>query len=86
MSGTSDIRRNEPLTCPLCGKTIEGNETLEAHTAKHHIIVQAQYDRLAQDWRQVHNIIWGIPTIAITIITGISLLLISHHWKGGRES
>jgi hypothetical protein len=73
MSGTSDIRRNEPLTCPLCGKTIEGNETLEAHSAKHHIIVQAQYDRLAQDWRQVHNIIWGIPTIAITIITGIIL-------------
>jgi hypothetical protein len=32
---------------------------------------QTQYDRLCQDWRQVHNIMWAIPTLAVTIITGI---------------
>jgi hypothetical protein len=30
-----------------------------------------QYERLGQDWRQVHNIIWGIPSAAISIITGM---------------
>ena len=30
-----------------------------------------QYDRLSQDWRQIHNVIWGIPAVAISIITGV---------------
>jgi hypothetical protein len=33
--------------------------------------IKMQYDRLAQDWRQVHTVIWGIPTVAVAIITGI---------------
>jgi hypothetical protein len=30
-----------------------------------------QYDRLTQDWRQIHNIIWGIPSVAVSIFTGV---------------
>jgi cell division protein FtsW (lipid II flippase) len=32
---------------------------------------QKQYDRLAQDWRELNNIMWGIPSIAVSIFTGI---------------
>jgi len=32
---------------------------------------QTQYDRLSEDWRHVNNIMWGIPSIAVSIFTGI---------------
>jgi tetratricopeptide (TPR) repeat protein len=35
------------------------------------IDIEKQYDKLAQDWRDINNIIWGIPAVAISIMTGI---------------
>lgn len=32
---------------------------------------QIQYDRLCQDWRQIHNIIWGIRSVSVSIFTGV---------------
>jgi hypothetical protein len=34
---------------------------------------RTQYDRLAQDWRQIHTVVWGIPNVAVAILTGIVL-------------
>jgi hypothetical protein len=31
----------------------------------------AQYQRLAEDWRFHHKLIWEIPAVAVTIMTGI---------------
>jgi hypothetical protein len=36
-------------------------------------VEKSQYEKLANDWRQVHSIIWGVPSIAIAIMTGIIL-------------
>ena len=41
-----------------------------------------QYERLGQDWRQVHNILWGIPSIAISIITGIVVAAYQPYMEG----
>jgi hypothetical protein len=33
--------------------------------------IKMQYERLAQDWRQLHTAIWGIPAVAVGMITGL---------------
>ena len=32
---------------------------------------EVQYARLAEDWRHVNNLMWGIPSAAIAIISGV---------------
>ena len=34
-------------------------------------ILKTQYDKLTDDWRSFNNLIWGVPTVAIAIMTGI---------------
>jgi len=41
---------------------------------------KTQYDRLTQDWRQIHNVIWGIPSIAISIISGV--IIVAYNIQG----
>lgn len=31
----------------------------------------AQYDKLANDWRHINTIVWGIPTVAVTLVAGV---------------
>ena len=31
----------------------------------------AQYNRLAEDWRHLSNLIWQMPSLAIALLTGI---------------
>jgi len=33
--------------------------------------INAQYNRLAEDWRHFNNLIWQLPTVAITICSAI---------------
>jgi hypothetical protein len=40
-----------------------------------------QYDRLAEDWRFHHNLIWQIPSVAIAIIGGI--VTVSYQFLNG---
>ena len=40
-----------------------------------------QYDRLAEDWRLHHNLVWQIPSVAIAIIGGI--LTVSYSFLDG---
>jgi hypothetical protein len=39
---------------------------------------QAQYDKLAQDWRHINTMIWAVPTVAISIMTGILIGTYGH--------
>jgi len=41
---------------------------------------QTQYDRLTEDWRQIHNVIWGIPSIAVSIIAGV--IIVAYNLEG----
>jgi hypothetical protein len=36
-------------------------------------VLKKQYDKLAEDWRYFNNLIWGVPTVAIAIMTGIMI-------------
>jgi hypothetical protein len=47
----------------LSSDTDSNNGPLEARIA--------QYERLAEDWRFHHKLIWEIPAVAVTIMTGI---------------
>lgn len=33
--------------------------------------IKLQYNRIAEDWRQFNNILWGIPAVAVSIMAGI---------------
>jgi hypothetical protein len=33
--------------------------------------IKTQYEKLAEDWRRFNSIIWGIPSVAVAIMTGI---------------
>lgn len=33
--------------------------------------LKTQYDKLSEDWRQSNNILWGIPSVAVSIMVGI---------------
>jgi hypothetical protein len=35
--------------------------------------LKKQYDILTEDWRYFNNLIWGVPTVAIAIMTGIMI-------------
>jgi hypothetical protein len=35
--------------------------------------LKKQYDKLTEDWRYFNNLIWGVPTIAIAVMTGIMI-------------
>jgi hypothetical protein len=41
-----------------------------------------QYDRLTQDWRQIHNVIWGIPSVAISIISAVIIVAYQPQLEG----
>jgi hypothetical protein len=47
--------------------TPEGNsnDTLLADS------IRIQYSKLSEDWRQFNNILWGIPSVAVSIMVGI---------------
>ena len=66
---TSDIGSSDGSENAQSHETSANEERSGAQ--KGNIQIPAQYYRLSQDWRQVHNIIWGIPSIAISIITGV---------------
>jgi transposase len=85
MSGTRDVAHgNETLTCPFCSQKFENIESLQSHRVKEHSIsAQTQYDRLSQDCRQVHNIIWGSRALQFQLLWVLLLLLIN--WIAGRE-
>jgi hypothetical protein len=34
-------------------------------------VMKIQYDKLTNDWNSFNNLIWGVPTVAIAIMTGI---------------
>ena len=36
-------------------------------------LMRIQYDKLSDDWRHFNTIIWGVPSVAIAIVTGIIL-------------
>jgi hypothetical protein len=66
----------EETICKICRKSFRNQEELDHHSSsielrEKPLTVQTQYDRIAQDWRQVHTIVWGIPNIAVAIFTGI---------------
>jgi hypothetical protein len=44
--------------------------------------LRTQYDILANHWRHFNTIIWGVPTIAITIMSGILIGAYSSHLNG----
>lgn len=41
---------------------------------------EIQYNRLTEDWRQIHNVIWGIPSIAVSIIAGV--IIVAYNLEG----
>ena len=45
-------------------------------------VEKSQYEKLANDWRQVHSIIWGVPSVAIAIMTGIILVAFQSQLEG----
>ena len=44
-------------------------------------LLKAQYEKLANDWRGINQIIWEIPTAAITITSGI--IIGAYHFLSG---
>lgn len=34
-------------------------------------ILKMQYDKLSEDWRYFNTLLWGIPSVAIAVMTGI---------------
>lgn len=41
-----------------------------------------QYDKLANDWRHINTMIWGVPAVAISIMTGIILAAYTKELEG----
>jgi hypothetical protein len=33
--------------------------------------IEIQYNKLSEDWRQLNSMLWGIPSVAISIMAGI---------------
>lgn len=42
-------------------------------------VIKAQYDKIANDWRHFNTIIWGIPSVAVAIMTGIIIAAYQPH-------
>lgn len=51
--------------------TVKSNDPPEGTNNDKRGILKTQYDKLADDWRSFNNLIWGVPTVAIAIMTGI---------------
>jgi hypothetical protein len=49
----------------IIGKKAEGKK-IPSHDA-----IKMQYDKLAGDWRHINLMIWGVPAVAISIMTGL---------------
>lgn len=47
--------------------------------------LKIQYDKLTNDWRSFNNLIWGVPTVAIAITTGILIGAYDHLGEGTWE-
>lgn len=77
MSETGEAPRGSIFRCDYCGQPFDNQEKLNSHISflhsekKSSLDLRTQYDRLAEDWRQVHSVVWGIPSVAIAIFTGI---------------
>jgi hypothetical protein len=41
--------------------------------------IKAQYDKISNDWRHFNTIIWGIPSVAVAIMTGIIIAAYQPH-------
>jgi hypothetical protein len=37
------------------------------------VTIKTQYGKLAEDWRHINTQIWGVPAVAISIMTGLIL-------------
>jgi len=77
MSETGTSIRPEENKCEICGVMFDSKEKLNAHKSNikseenPSLSIQTEYDRIAQDWRQIHTVVWGIPNVAVAILTGI---------------
>jgi hypothetical protein len=49
--------------CPHCGYDLNKGGRDET--------LKTQYDRLSEDWRHFNNLLWGIPSVAVSILAGI---------------
>jgi hypothetical protein len=61
----------DQIKCKVCGQVFDTEEDLEAHKSSLNLTIQTEYERLADDWRQVHTVMWGIPNVAVAILAGI---------------
>jgi hypothetical protein len=57
--------------------TTKGKQSLD----KANDAIKTQYDKLTEDWRYFNNLIWGVPSVAIAIMTGI--LIGAYSLSGG---
>ena len=44
--------------------------------------LKTQYDKLSEDWRQFNNILWGIPSVAVSIMAGIIVVAYQPQLEG----
>jgi len=35
------------------------------------VTAKIQYNKLAEDWKHINTMIWGVPAVAISIMTGL---------------
>jgi len=74
--GASPNEMNK-FPCKICGVSFDTQKELDVHyatiesQAKSDLSIQDQYERFAQDWRQIHTVVWGIPNVAVAILTGV---------------
>ena len=43
------------------------------YTTEEKELMKIQYSKLSDDWRHFNNIIWGVPSVAVAIMTGVIL-------------
>ena len=51
----------------------KGSEVPKGNDSNRIDALKKQYDKLTEDWRYFNNLIWGVPTVAIAIMTGIMI-------------
>jgi hypothetical protein len=52
------------------------NEKID-YTQEEKDLMKEQYSKLSDDWKHFNNIIWGIPSVAIAIMTGVIVVAYS---------
>jgi hypothetical protein len=52
------------------------------YTPEEKELMKAQYSKLSDDWRHFNTIIWGVPSVAIAIMTGVILVAYNPDLEG----